>query len=459
MIVFLSSYPLTIVGITRLGFKDCKVLVSQVDSQQSQDGGIIIQVRDSFFLRQSQVLGEMSNMGQASRKFCQTFFLAVQTSGYYVLNDIFRYLKEDIVENSFAEEPVVATKASNDFGGQTAPPINSSPYRQEPTNLMGGASAVVSNGVANHGINGVVGKPAKDIFASPYTTPAVPSAAPVAPASIVDQAPVVKEEKKQHIREKSRSKSPVKTQAPPVPSGGEWGDSPVSAAVAPVVKPAAWQKPSVPKATVVETVKPVVAAVVATPPPQPVAPIVPAVPKTWATLAATSSAAAPVAPKQQAPAPAVSQSDAVSDSGSVASSAQSHASRAAGIVEWESNKLGDAEKDRNSVYIKNLAASTTERHLRDALSSAGPIKNVEMLQNKSIAFVEFTNGAQSGVVGRLIAGGAVEVNGARVVPEERKRNIGGGGRNRGGPGGRNGGGGGRRYGGRQGDKGGGEKKQ
>ncbi|KAF8950025.1 hypothetical protein BGZ46_004791, partial [Entomortierella lignicola] len=67
-----------------LDFEDCKVLVSNVDSQSSMNGGIMIQV-----------LGEMSNRGGPSQKFVQTFFLAEQPKGYYVLNDIFRYLKED----------------------------------------------------------------------------------------------------------------------------------------------------------------------------------------------------------------------------------------------------------------------------------------------------------------------------------------------------------------------------
>ena len=58
--------------------------MSNVDSQASAAGGIIIQV-----------LGEMSNNAGPWRKFAQTFFLAEQPNGYFVLNDIFRYLKED----------------------------------------------------------------------------------------------------------------------------------------------------------------------------------------------------------------------------------------------------------------------------------------------------------------------------------------------------------------------------
>lgn len=79
-----------------LGFHDCKVLVSNVDSQASAHGGIMVQV-----------LGEMSNKGSASQKFAQTFFLAEQPNGYYVLNDIFRYLKEDL-EDEFEESETPA---------------------------------------------------------------------------------------------------------------------------------------------------------------------------------------------------------------------------------------------------------------------------------------------------------------------------------------------------------------
>jgi len=77
--------------IKELEYEDCKVLVSNVDSQVSNGGGIIIQV-----------LGEMSNKGGASHKFAQTFFLAKQPNGYFVLNDIIRFLKEDI-ENEYED--------------------------------------------------------------------------------------------------------------------------------------------------------------------------------------------------------------------------------------------------------------------------------------------------------------------------------------------------------------------
>jgi len=60
-------------------------MLSSVDSLASLNGGIVIQV-----------LGELSNHNAPSQKFAQTFFLAEQPAGYFVLNDIFRYIKEDI---------------------------------------------------------------------------------------------------------------------------------------------------------------------------------------------------------------------------------------------------------------------------------------------------------------------------------------------------------------------------
>ena len=81
--------------IESFGFKDCAVILSSVDSMESMNGGIVIQV-----------LGELSNDGAPSQKFAQTFFLAsVPPSGYFVLNNIFRYLREDIDSDFDDAEP------------------------------------------------------------------------------------------------------------------------------------------------------------------------------------------------------------------------------------------------------------------------------------------------------------------------------------------------------------------
>lgn len=47
----------------------------------------------------------MSNNGEPWRKFAQTFFLAEQPNGYFVLNDIFRFLKEEVSgEDEYADD-------------------------------------------------------------------------------------------------------------------------------------------------------------------------------------------------------------------------------------------------------------------------------------------------------------------------------------------------------------------
>lgn len=69
--------------IKELDFQDCKVRVSNVDSQASFDNIVI------------QVIGETSNKSAELKKFVQTFVLAQQPTGYFVLNDIFRYINEE----------------------------------------------------------------------------------------------------------------------------------------------------------------------------------------------------------------------------------------------------------------------------------------------------------------------------------------------------------------------------
>lgn len=93
--------------ITALGIQDCKVRVTNVDSQGS-GANIVIQV-----------IGEISNQGNPTRKFVQTFVLAEQTNGYFVLNDIFRYISEDEDEEPEADQatdeqqPVAQAAAEN----------------------------------------------------------------------------------------------------------------------------------------------------------------------------------------------------------------------------------------------------------------------------------------------------------------------------------------------------------
>uniref|UniRef100_A0A336KJA6 CSON012239 protein n=1 Tax=Culicoides sonorensis TaxID=179676 RepID=A0A336KJA6_CULSO len=78
--------------IQQLNFRDCHAKISQVDSQATLGGGVVVQVT-----------GELSNAGQPMRRFTQTFVLAAQSpKKYYVHNDIFRY--QDLYSEDELEE-------------------------------------------------------------------------------------------------------------------------------------------------------------------------------------------------------------------------------------------------------------------------------------------------------------------------------------------------------------------
>ncbi|KAJ1741940.1 hypothetical protein LPJ68_002370 [Coemansia sp. RSA 1086] len=74
-------------------FQGSQIEVTTVDILPSINGSIIVQV-----------LGKIAKDTQPFRRFAQTFLLAEQPSGYYLHNDILRYLKDDIEES----EPVAA---------------------------------------------------------------------------------------------------------------------------------------------------------------------------------------------------------------------------------------------------------------------------------------------------------------------------------------------------------------
>jgi hypothetical protein len=79
--------------IRELKYQDCKVRITNVDTQASGDNIVI------------QIIGAMSNQSAPHRKFVQTFVLAPQTNGWYVLNDIFRYTLEE-TDEPVAQEAV-----------------------------------------------------------------------------------------------------------------------------------------------------------------------------------------------------------------------------------------------------------------------------------------------------------------------------------------------------------------
>ncbi|OVA14605.1 RNA recognition motif domain [Macleaya cordata] len=73
--------------ILSLNFKDYKAEIKTVDAQDSYQAGVIVLVTGC--------LTSLSGKDNVVKKFTQSFFLAPQDKGYFVLNDVFRYVDEN----------------------------------------------------------------------------------------------------------------------------------------------------------------------------------------------------------------------------------------------------------------------------------------------------------------------------------------------------------------------------
>lgn len=70
--------------ILSLGYDEFSAEIISVDAQESFGGGVLILVT-----------GFMIGNNNMRQKFTQCFFLAPQEKGYFVLNDVFRYVDEN----------------------------------------------------------------------------------------------------------------------------------------------------------------------------------------------------------------------------------------------------------------------------------------------------------------------------------------------------------------------------
>ncbi|KAI4354293.1 hypothetical protein L6164_003169 [Bauhinia variegata] len=80
-----------------LGYSEFNSEIISVDAQESYGGGVLVLVT-----------GFMTGKDVVRRKFTQSFFLAPQDKGYFVLNDVFRYVDENEIQGSTedVESPV-----------------------------------------------------------------------------------------------------------------------------------------------------------------------------------------------------------------------------------------------------------------------------------------------------------------------------------------------------------------
>lgn len=86
--------------IMAMNYQASRIIVESIDAQPSMNGGIFVQTT-----------GNMRMKTGATRKFVQSFFLAEQPNGYFVLNDALRYI--ELAPQSSPVAPVQAAVQEN----------------------------------------------------------------------------------------------------------------------------------------------------------------------------------------------------------------------------------------------------------------------------------------------------------------------------------------------------------
>ncbi|KAJ4326360.1 hypothetical protein N0V94_000035 [Neodidymelliopsis sp. IMI 364377] len=392
--------------IKELNFKDTKVRVTNVDSQGS-DANIVIQV-----------IGEISNQGQPHKRFVQTFVLAEQTNGYFVLNDIFRYLAEEPEEEE--EEPQQEPAAN---GVEEAAPTAAVPETE---------SAQVDQVASSEEDLTKVDQKLEEVAQEESSPEDVPAAAVAEETAEAEKTPEAEE-----------APAAVSEEAP-------------KEAEAPAEEAVEQEKPKDPSPTPAPAAKQTAAVAMPSGPPKPAAP------RTWASLAAsahkvaTPVVAAPAAqqvPKEAKAAASTKEATSAPAQTSAPAREQSPAASQGEAAGWQSvvghkkeqsraqNQAPAADAEQKRAYIKNVYSQVQEGTLRAALSKFGEIEYLDLSRGKNCAFVDFKTpaGYQAAVAANphTVDGLELKVEERRTRPQQFPTFPRGGGahRGRGGPGG------------------------
>ncbi|TKA51062.1 hypothetical protein B0A53_05857 [Rhodotorula sp. CCFEE 5036] len=382
--------------IMSLQFEDCKVYISNVDSQSSAEGGILVQV-----------IGEMSNANGPWRKFAQTFFLAGQHNGYFVLNDICRYIKEEgdegteafvppRVESSAAEVPASALppaasvesvlfdeshsskRASHAQPPQPAQSTEPAESETRPEDSFTFHSDVLAPAAA---LNGTA-------FAASETRPDLEAEVP-APSETTHGA---EQENASHAAVATPAENAAPETETPVPVAEEEAaqPAPAAAATAPPAEAAPAPVESAPAETVPESTGQQSTGSAATPssatgaPSAAAPPSAPAAPKSWASLAAAGSNKwGKVTSETKGVSAAVPQASPSTERATPSTAGQAAASPAPFTEAVMAVKTP-------SCFVKGVVEAVTDQLLKDTLTSRfGPLKELDIVRSKACAFIEF----------------------------------------------------------------------
>lgn len=364
--------------IKELDFQSAKVRVSNVDCQGSFDNILV------------QVIGEISNKNEVPKKFVQAFVLAQQPSGFYVLNDIFRYIDEEETAEASGtpaadEELAAKSPAEVTAEAEAAPaPVEDAP-KEEPTSVNAQEVEQKLEEVS-----------AEDVSGSEVESPEAEK--PAAKVEEVDYDAAAQELAAEDANE---------------------AEKPVDPAPTPAVEKAAPKAAPVPE-------KPAVSA--------------PKLPMTWASRAAAAAGPRPVVPlpktaaasaqsQVRAPAPAATPQ---SSAGAAKSNGGAPAAESASKdnSEWQtagadskrqarptSVSAPPADKEGTLGYVKYVTDKVHEDELKKVLEAHGELAYFDVNRSKNCAFVEYK--AHEGLTAAL-AGNPHIVQGEQILIEQRR---------------------------------------
>ncbi|KAJ5836220.1 hypothetical protein N7447_002246 [Penicillium robsamsonii] len=347
-----------------LKFQECKVRVLNVDSQASFDNILV------------SVIGEISNNSEPSRKFVQTFVLAEQPNGYYVLNDIFRYMAEEPEE----EVPEQSTPAA---------PVAEAP------------EAVAEAPAEEAQVAEEVAVPNVDEKVEEVETNAAPVEEPKEVAPQTNGAPV---EEETSAPVPAVAADIVNDEEPPTPE-----PTPVSIAEKEVPEKETTPTPAVPKtwASIATTSFAAKAAAAAKAQAAQAAPAAPAaVPASTAKVAAPATQAAPTAHPAAIPAPA-----------EAARSQDAPSTEAGWQTAGHDKKSQPRVEETVLAYIKNVNDKVDASLLKQTLARFGKLKYFDVSRPKNCAFVEFNEPAGYTAA---VAANPHQIGSEQILVEERR---------------------------------------
>ncbi|KAJ0109301.1 hypothetical protein J7T55_009633 [Diaporthe amygdali] len=388
--------------IKELDFHDCKVRVSNVDSQASYDNIVI------------QVIGEICNKSGEPKKFVQTFVLAQQPAGYFLLNDILRYVnegEEEATEGAVSESaPAVEMEAPQEPAAVAAAAAPTTEAAPEPEKAQEEEPVQASSTTLDPE---VVDKKLEEASSTAKDTPSTTAAeTPVEAAPAVEEAPSKAEEAEksadpekaaQEIAEEEAKKPELPKDPSPTPAPSR----------APAPEP---EKPKGPPKPMSWASRAAAAVGV------PVKPVVP-LPKAAPAAAAPAQqrSAAPAQPKPTAAAPAQTSETAAQSADKDASEWRTAGADSKRQSRQQSTSTPPAEKEGTLAYVKFVTEKVKEDDLRTALGSYGEMVYFDINRSKNCAFVEYSS---AGGYQAAIGASPITVNGENIVVEPRRPKAG-----------------------------------